>query len=246
MRRVKWYGGRPRRVPGYDAISAGKRALRLRRRACHARKLRPHTALWSRTIELLGRRWLPQQIATILKHEQLARADMQASHETICTAIYACPKGELCKGLTSLLHRAHGARRPHSRNAEQRGKFADMLSIHLRPPEVNDRLVPGHWESDLIKGARNQSCAGTLVCRRTCFMMIVKDDGVKALQADGREHGADHHFADPHSPWQRGAQREHQWTDEAVPKGTDLSVYSQRRLDAIAWKLNTRARNTLD
>jgi IS30 family transposase len=274
---VVW--GRPRLAPGYDAVSAGRRALRMRRRARRVRKLRPHTALWSRTMELLGRRWSPQQIATILKREQPARADMQASHETIYTAIYARPKGELRKELTSLLRQARGARRPHGRNAEQRGKLADMLSIHVRPPEVNDRLVPGHWEGDLIKGARNQSCVGTLVCRRTCFVMIVKVDGATALDVfrgfeaafgpldealrksltydQGKEMalhkrlaestGLTIYFADPHSPWQRGRNENiNGLIRQYLPKGTDLSVYSQRQLDAIAWELNTRPRNTLD
>ena len=275
---VVW--GRPRLVPGYDATAAGKRAVKQRRRSSgRLCKLRPNTPLWSRVRELLGRHWSPQQIATILKREQPGRADMQASHETIYTAIYARPKGELRRELTSLLRQARGARRPHSRTAELRGKLTDMLSIHIRPPEVTDRLVPGRWEGDLIKGARNQSSVGTLVCRKTCFVMIVKLDGATALDVfkgfdaafgpldealrktltydQGKEMalhkrlaestGLTIYFADPHSPWQRGRNENiNGLIRQYLPKGTDLSVHSQRELDAIAWELNTRPRNTLD
>lgn len=273
--------GRPRIARGYDAIRAGVRARRLRRLAHRPRKLCQGSALWGRVRSLLERYWSPQQIAGILRRDHPGQAALQASHETIYTAIYARPKGELRKELTSLLRQARGARRSQSRAAAAggRGVLQDMLSIHMRPPEVSDRLVPGHWEGDLIKGARNQSSVGTLVCRRTCFVMIVKVDGATALDVfkgfegafgpldealrktltydQGKEMalhkrlaestGLKIYFADPHSPWQRGRNENiNGLIRQYLPKGTDLSVHSQRQLDQIAWSLNTRPRATLD
>lgn len=138
--------------------------------------------------------------------------------------------------------------------------------------------MPGHWEGDLIKGAGNRSSVGTLVCRKTLFVMIVKVDGATALDVfkgfeaafspldeplrqtltydQGKEMalhkklaestGLKIYFADPHSPWQRGCNENiNGLIRQYLPKGTDLSVYSQRQLDQIAWSLNTRPRATL-
>jgi len=47
----------------------------------------------------------------------------------------------------------------------------------MRPPEVDERVIPGHWEADLIKGSANKSAVGMLserirwlkaFCTHTC------------------------------------------------------------------------------
>ncbi len=94
--------------------------------------------------------------------------------ESIYTCIYAQPRGQLKKELVSCLRMAHAKRWPRSKGKDRRGEIQDLLSIHVRPPEIEDRQLPGHWEGDLIKGANNASAIGTLVERTTRLVLLVK------------------------------------------------------------------------
>lgn len=269
--------GRPAIAAGYEAKRAGQRAARLRRKARRRRKLARGSLLWARVRGYLARGYSPEQIAGTLKRHYPGQASMQVSAETIYTAIYAHPKGELRRALTRWLRQACAARR-HGRKPSRRGRMHDLLSIHLRPPEANERLLPGHWEGDFLKGARGRSAVGTLIDRKTLFVMLVKMDGNDARAAlngfreafapldaalkktltydQGKEMalhrklaestGLTIYFADPHSPWQRGImENTNGLLRQYLPKGIDLSRFSQRELDAIAWSLNTRPRKSL-
>jgi transposase, IS30 family len=57
-----------------------------------------------------------------------------------------------------------------------RGGIVDAVSIRERPPEAEDRAVPGHWEGDLLAGSANSHIA-TLVERQTRYLLLVKVSG---------------------------------------------------------------------
>ena len=69
-------------------------------------------------------------------------------------------------------------RKPRIRGDYWRFQIQDIQSIHIRPPEGGDRLIPGHWEGGLIKGAGKRSSVGTLVERTIGFVVLAKMDNV--------------------------------------------------------------------
>jgi IS30 family transposase len=157
------------------AYRASLAAYRTRRR-CHRqqRRLDSNPRLQAWVFQRLRWYWSPQQIARKLKDEFLDDPDMRLSHESLYTYLYVLPRGELRKELLRCLRQHHKARRKRSQGADRRGKITDMLSIEERPAEVADRCIPGHWESDLIMGANNQSALGTLVERSTRSLLLVR------------------------------------------------------------------------
>jgi IS30 family transposase len=171
----------PLRVEGrYRALPAESKAALLSSRPRVVRRLRPGEPLWDTVIGHLRRGLSPQQIAhTLARMPDPARL----SHETIYTSLYAMPRGELRASLLALLRRGHKARRSRKggKGGEERRNRAipEMVLIDQRPVEVAMRLVPGHWEGDLIIGKGNRSQVGTLVERTTLFVALVKLDNAR-------------------------------------------------------------------
>ena len=172
-------------LPGlaYASHTAQVVSAERHRAARPAAKLDLQGVAWSVVLTLLEWRWSPQQIAGTLKRVFPGEPERHISHETIYTAIYAQPRGELRRQLIACLRHGRSTRMPRSRGDDRRGHLPAMLSIHVRPPEVDDRVMPGHWEGDLIKGAGNKSSVGVLVERTSRLLLLAKMDDATAASA---------------------------------------------------------------
>jgi IS30 family transposase len=138
---------------------------------------------WSVVVTMLHWKWSPQQISSTLKRVFPDEPERHVSHETIYTAIYAQPRGELRRELIACLRQGRSTRMPRKRGNDRRGQIPEMVSIHVRPPEVEDRVMPGHWEGDFIKGAGNKSSVGVLVERSSNLVLLAKMDDATASSA---------------------------------------------------------------
>jgi len=135
-------------------------------------KLDSSPALVEAVVAGLQKRWSPEQIAKRLRREHPDEPAMHVSHETIYKSLFVQGRGSLRKELTVHLRSKRTERRPLGKKNAQ-GRIVGKVLISERPPEVNDRAVPGHWEGDLIIGRNQASCIGTLVERRTRFVMLL-------------------------------------------------------------------------
>lgn len=167
FREVERNGGRAR----YQAVKAHRRARRMARRPKPS-KLDCCPRLRGEVFEKLRLDLSPEQISAKLKIEFPDDEEMRISPETIYQSIYIQAKGQLRKDLAK--HLRTGRTRRKARDVpDRRGRLQNMVMISERPPEVEDRAVPGHWEGDLIVGKGSRSFVGTLVERHTRFVMLV-------------------------------------------------------------------------
>lgn len=162
-------------VLAYGSTTAQRLTQARRMDARPVAKLDPTGPLWPLVMAGLKERWSPEQIARTLRLEHPQEPAHRVSHETIYTTIYAHAKGELRKELIACLRQGRSTRKRRSAGEDRRGKLVDAISIHMRPPAVEDRLMPGHWEGDLIKGAGNRSAIAVLVERTTRLVLLDPD-----------------------------------------------------------------------
>jgi len=266
-------------VDGYRASLADQAAWARARRPKRC-KLAENRALARLVASKLRLAWSPEQIAGWLKRTYPDNEAYWVSHETIYRSLFIQARGALKRELLQHLRRTRGMRRSRQYETKGfgRGRIAETVSIRERPPEAEDRAVPGHWEGDLLFGTQNTQIA-TLVERHTRYVMLVKLRGkdtetvINALIEHAHklpselyksltwDHGSEMYqhqrftlatdiqvyFCDPQNPWQRGSnENTNGLLRQYFPKGTDLSVYSQAQLNAVARQLNERPRKTLN
>ena len=122
--------------------------------------------------------WSPEQISGWLKQNYPDDESLRVSHETIYRSLFIQARGALKQELVRHLRSQRRIRRSrHARvHGHSQGRIVDAVSIRERPAEVEDRALPGHWEGDLLRGARNSHVA-TLVERHSRFCLLVKVPG---------------------------------------------------------------------
>jgi IS30 family transposase len=242
--------------------------------------LAKHDVLRAHVAAKLAEDWSPEQIAGALRKQYSAEAGMWVSPETIYKSLFVQTRGVLAKELQKHLWSGRPTRRNvhNTVTGQWRSQIRDAVSIRLRPAEIEDRAVPGHWEGDLLLG-RHWTQIATVVERSTRFTVLVQLDGRdmetvttglsrtmtrlpeqlrrsltwdRGMELAGHKNvtentGLDVYFADPRSPWQRGTnENTNRLLRQYLPKGTSMARLTQDDLDAIAAKLNTRPRKTLD
>lgn len=127
----------------------------------------------------------PRQIAVELRSEFPDHPEVWVSHEAIYQSIYVQGRGALRRELAVCLRTGRALRRPRRKSERRQTRIPGMVNISERPPEVEDRAVPGHWEGDLILGKEGKSAIGTLVERSTRYVMLLHlPNGHGALEVE--------------------------------------------------------------
>lgn len=167
--RHKWHHYRPI----YCQEAATKQASS---RKLHKRKLLLNKDLRDEVHRLLKRYWSPKQIEQYLKATY--NSAMQVSKESIYTYLYVFMRRNMREEFIEYLRRQQKTRHKRTRGSAVDPKQSSVLGkielIDERPSEANDRLIPGHWEGDIMIGNGNkQTALGTLVERTTRYAILV-------------------------------------------------------------------------
>ena len=138
--------------------------------------LKTNPTLRALVVEKLSSNWSPEQISAWLLLTYPEDETLRVSHETIYKTLFIQTRGLFRKELRNHLRTKRKFRHSKHHRAGTRSSIVDAVPISERPPEVEDRAIPGHWEGDLIQGSKNSFIA-TVVERQSRFTVLVKVDG---------------------------------------------------------------------
>ena len=110
-------------------------------------KLLTNMALRTVGEEDLARKYSPERIAGRLRVQFPDQEEMRVSPETIYQSLYVQSRDGLNRDLAAFLRTGRAVRRPSHKTGQRKNRIPGIINISERPPEVEDRAVPGHWES---------------------------------------------------------------------------------------------------
>ena len=148
-------------------------------------KLERHGRLRRLVEAKLWAKWSPDQIEGWLRKEFPNDPRLWVSEQTIYESLYVQTRGVLRSELIAKLRRY----RTDDKSKWKGDIYKNAPQLADRPPEADDRCVPGHWEGDLLMGPRQASCIAVLVERATRYTILVAvagkttDDVVPAIAA---------------------------------------------------------------
>ncbi len=144
-REIARNGGRD----AYRAVDADQAAWNAALRP-KATKLAKNPTLRRDVVKGLAKKWSPEQISGRLALEYADDHDRQISYESIYRAVYLPAKNSLGPEVQLTLRTRRRLRRPkthHGGKQQRRGQLKNITLIADRPETVDDRVQPGHWES---------------------------------------------------------------------------------------------------
>ncbi|XCB29016.1 IS30 family transposase [Arcanobacterium hippocoleae] len=137
-------------------------------------KILAYPVLFTLVKKCLGKHWSPQQISGRLKQMFPDDESMYVCAETIYQAIYVHARGSLKLEVKNALRSGRAVRKTRSDISTRKPRLREaMVLIHDRPDDIETRMIPGHWEGDLILGAGNKSAIGTLIEHTTRFTIFL-------------------------------------------------------------------------
>ena len=181
---------------------------------------------WPRT---QAQRW-PEAYGANLAHSQYHACRLAPRR---VRKLQLLPRGELKRELIACLRHHKQSRKPRSRGTDRRGQIPDMQSIHIRPPKIEDRAIPGFVVLAKMDNATTKAVVDS-------FSAVLNREPVamrKTMTYDqGREMhghkilteraGVQIYFSGPHSLWQRGSnENTNGLLRQYMPKCSDLSIY---------------------
>ena len=137
-------------------------------------------------------------------------------------------------------------RQPRAYAHYRRQRIQDIISISERPKEAENRIIPGHWEGDLIMGKNHNSAFKKIPMKFKKSLTYDRGSEMSQHKLFTKSTKVQVYFADPHSPWQRGSnENTNGLIRQYFPKGTDFKNISLSKIKEAERRLNSRPRKVL-